>query len=117
MARGLLLEEQQEAESFELNRRRKMKTIKNILATLVVVTVLSASTTFADGILVAGRDEQPTKGGACSTKSTKHSGILAAGVGILVAGFTGILVSDFTGILVAGATGNTNTNCGILISD
>ena len=57
-----------------------MKTIKNILAKVVMVTMLSVSTIFADGILVAGRDEQPTKAGVCSTKrSTKNSGILVAG--------------------------------------
>ena len=57
-----------------------MNKIKNIVATLMMVTMLSVSTTFADGILVAGRAEKTRKTGAvCTQKVGKaNSGILVA---------------------------------------
>lgn len=98
-----------------------MKNMRNIVAAIVMVTVLSVST-FAEGIVVAGKDgivvagraEQRQKTSSCSG-TTRESGIVVAG-GILVAGLTGIVVAGFTGIVVAGSADTGNTNCGIVVA-
>ncbi len=103
-----------------------MKNIKNIVAAIVMATLLSVSTFAGDGILVGGKDgilvggkgQQNVKAGnnGCTANTKGNSGILVAG-GILVGGFTGILVGGFTGILVGGATGDTSCKDGLLIAD
>jgi len=107
------------------NWRKKMKNFKNMVAAVLIASVLSVSSVFAtDGIIIGSRDgiiigskaERTTKSGnPCSTKTGKsNSGII---IGSAIAGFTGIIIGSFTGIIIGSAvgTGNTNTNCGIII--
>ncbi len=100
---------------------KKMKNLRNLVATFLMVTFLAAGTTFAgdgilvsnrDGILVSNRAERNTKQ-PCRA-STKIN------AGILVSNIVGILVSNFTGILVSNAVGTVSCDQkegGILVSN
>lgn len=101
-----------------------MKSIKNIIAAVVMVTFLSLSTFAGDGILVTGRGgilvTGVTEENPCTSNESAASkdGILVTGrTGILVTGFTGILVTGFTGILVTGAADTSQDTCGIMVGD
>jgi hypothetical protein len=94
-----------------LEKEKMKKTITAILLS----TVLMIGTTFADGIIVAGRSDSNVKTDdpCVQTETTKE--------GIIVAGFTGIIVAGFTGIIVAGFSDTTDgeegpVNCGIIVA-
>jgi hypothetical protein len=68
-----------------------MKNLKNILASLVLVTMIGVGSTFA-------ADDAPAP--ACVTS---EGGIMISGfTGIMISGFTGIMISGFTGIMISG---------------
>jgi hypothetical protein len=78
--------------------------MKNTLATLTLIAVMTFGTTFANaGIIVGGltSGDEP-----CTEKSN---------VGIIVGGFTGIIVGGFTGIIVGGAQADGTEVCGIIV--
>ncbi len=84
-----------------------MKNLRNLLATITLMTILmiGASTAKA-GFLVsdfAQHDNQP-----CTETSN---------TGILISGLTGILISGFTGIIVQDGADHQDELCGILVSD
>jgi hypothetical protein len=111
------------AEGFKKqNWRRKMKSIKNIIAAFVLATFLSVSTFAGDGILVGGKTGILVGGATAepctnNTAAAKDGIMISDATGILVGGFTGILVGGFTGILVGGITDSGNDTCGIMIGD
>lgn len=83
--------------------------MKKTLTALTLAAVMAFGTTFANaGIIVAGlTDTDPNTGDPCVEKVDN---------GIIVAGF-GIIVAGFTGIIVAGAADDTTpTNCGIIVA-
>ena len=102
-----------------------MNNLKNMVAALVMVMVMSAGTVFAgdgiiigsrDGIIIGTRAERQTSTAKTSTctSSPTNGGIV---IGSAVAGFTGIVIGTFTGIVIGSAVGagSTTTNCGIII--
>jgi virulence family protein len=93
-----------------------MKNLKNIIATLVLVSVMGVSTSFAGGIYIM--DRATPKSDAPAPCEVKDGGEVING-GIMV-GLTGIMVG-LTGIMVGVAmdapscTGGTMTNDGIMV--
>lgn len=88
-----------------------MKTLKGWITTTALITTLMVSTTFANGgILIAGKNTTSPKpcGQTQKIDDKLDSGILIAGIGILIAGLTGILI--------AGSTEEPTVDCGILIA-
>ena len=90
-----------------------MKNLKNTLATLVLVTIMGVSTSFATGLYV--NDSR-----SCNSKVSYSTGILIAdSTGILIADTVGILIADAAGLLISDRA---NVPCvaateGILIAD
>ncbi len=89
-----------------------MRNLKNTLAAFTMMFVLAFGTTFANaGIIIAGFNEKSTTKSEqpCTQPSEKEDwGIIIAGVGIIIAGFTGIII--------AGAAEAPTTECGIIIA-
>lgn len=97
-----------------------MTSIKNILATFVLVATLSVSV-FADGIIIGNRDGNPP----CSTKEGIIIGnVVSTVTGIIIGNFAGgiiignrdgLLISDRSGLLISDRDGN--QTCGIIIGN
>jgi len=95
-----------------------MKNLKNILASILLVTVIGVSTSFG-GVYYADKTNDPksTANVPCSVKDDGE----VVNNGILIAGFSGILIAGLTGILIAGLASDAPscdgiTNEGILIA-
>ncbi len=89
-----------------------MKNVKNTLAAFTMMFVLAFGTTFANaGIIIAGLNDKSsttkTEDPCTQTSEKEDWGIIIAGVGIIIAGFTGIII--------AGAA-EEPTECGIIIA-
>lgn len=90
-----------------------MRNLKNTVAALTMIAVLTFGTTFANaGIIIAGFNEKSTtKQEPCREPGeTKERG------GIIIAGITGIIIAGLTGIIIAGAADTPQENCGIIIA-
>jgi hypothetical protein len=91
-----------------------MKNLKNTVAAITLMAVISFGTTFANaGIIVAGFNEKTTTERTCTQTTTKTPKL---DWGIIVAGLRGIIVAGFTGIIVAGATDTPTVDCGIIVA-
>ena len=86
-----------------------MTTLKGWITTFVLMASMMVSTTFANGgIIIAGRNEPTPSPCTEPGKEIKNEiGIIIAGVGIIIAGFTGIII--------AGAI-DEPADCGIIIA-
>jgi DNA/RNA endonuclease YhcR with UshA esterase domain len=89
-------------------QEKKMKNLRNLLATVTLMAVMMIGAVNANaGLLVSDFTGTPTEDPCSETKVDS---------GIIVTGFTGIIVTGFTGIIVTGAV-DSDTNCGILMTD
>ena len=71
-----------------------MRVLKGWITTTVLMATLMVSTASANGgIIIAGLN-QPTPAPCTETRDDKSDiGIIIAGVGIIIAGFTGIIIA------------------------
>ena len=92
-----------------------MKNLKNILAMLVLVTVMGVSTSFGGVYVIERTNNNDTRGCTPKVGTVYNTGILIAGEGILIAG-EGILIA-LEGLIMSDRA---NTPCvateGILIA-
>ncbi len=96
-----------------------MKSVKNILAMVAMVTVMGVSSSFA-GVYWADRNGEVRT--SCTKDESANGGIL---IGDFAASLGGILIGDFaaTGILIGdladtpATCGNDSANGGIMIGD
>jgi hypothetical protein len=100
-----------------------MKNMRNIVAAIVMVTILSVSTTFADGVILQ-RDgvilqrNDGTKPNSCVQTSKNSAGRMVVSFAkILVAGFTGILVAERDGLIISDRSSCDQSRDGVFISD
>jgi fructose-specific phosphotransferase system IIC component len=95
---------------------KKMKNMRNIVAAIVMLTILSVSTTFADGVILQRNDG--TKSSSCVQTSKNNVGRMAVSFAkILVAGFTGIMIADRSGLLISDRSSCDQSRDGIMIAD
>ena len=96
---------------------KKMKNMRNIVAAIVMATILSVSTTFADGVVVGGKSGVVVGGKTQVGCSETKPGVVSTITGILISGFTGILVFDRSGIMIADRSSCDQSRDGIMIAD
>lgn len=96
-----------------------MKNIKNLLAAATLIVVLLVGTSFAGTGLYVSDANGGSNTNSCTEKTsnnTSKESYYNSLTEIVVQGVVGIVVKGVTGIVVRGA-GQTQTNCGILMSD
>jgi hypothetical protein len=94
-----------------------MKNMRNIVAAIVMVTILSVSTTFADGVVVGGKSGVVVGGKTQTGCSETKFGVVSTITGIIIGGFTGIIIGGRDGIIIGGRSSCDQSRDGLIISD